>query len=82
MEDNNNPGQRLVCARIFETIGVANIAMGMLRANGIPCILDNEMIANVFAIPIAEWDGIRLMVHECNLNEALALLGPDRYPED
>ncbi len=82
MNPPTDNGQRLVLARVFETIGVANIALGMLRANGIPCILDNEIIASVFALPSAQFNGIRLMVHERDLDTALKLLGPDEYPND
>lgn len=81
MENNTNNGDRLVCARIYATLGVASIGLGMLRANGIPCILDNAIVAGVLGVPVAAFDGIRLMVHERDLPEALRLLGPDRYPE-
>lgn len=82
MGKTDSDGTRLVLARSFETIGAANIALGMLRTNGIPCILENELIASVFALPAASFDRVRLMVYERDLKEALRLLGPDDYPQD
>lgn len=72
MEKNNN--EKLVVARIFDHDGAANIALGMLRANGIPCILDNELTYVTFGIQLTPNDGIRLMVREKDLPAALELL--------
>lgn len=33
--------EKLVLAKVYYNDAEANIAMGMLRSNGIPCILDN-----------------------------------------
>ncbi|MCC8112921.1 MAG: DUF2007 domain-containing protein [Bacteroidales bacterium] len=67
-------GNQLVLARVFEHDVPANIAMGMLRANGIPCILDHEIVSNVFGIQLTPCDGIRLMVRRRDLPVALKLL--------
>lgn len=64
----------LVLAKVFDSGPAANIAMGMLRANGINCILDGEIAYGVFGIQLAPSDGIRLMVNEEDLPEALRLL--------
>lgn len=64
---------RIVLARTYDTLGEASIDQGMLRANGIPCTIDNAIIATVYGIP-APFDGYRLMVFEKDLPEALRLL--------
>lgn len=73
MATNNNP-DKLVPAKIFNNSAEANIAMGMLRTNGIPCILDNEIAFTTFGIQLAPNNGIRLMVHQADLSAALSLL--------
>lgn len=65
---------KLVLAKIFYNDAEANIAMGMLRSNGIPCILDNEIAFTTFGIQLTPNNGIRLMVHQSDLQAALALL--------
>lgn len=64
----------LVVAEIFDNAPAANIAMGMLRANGIPCILDHELVYSVLHINLTPDNGIRLMVFERDLATALQLL--------
>lgn len=70
----HDPRGRIVLARVYDTLGEASIALGALRASGIPCILDNAIMASVFGIPTAPFDGIRLMVFEKDLPQALQLL--------
>ncbi len=79
--DSNASDSRghIVLARVYDTLGEASIALGVLRTNGIPCILDNAIMANVFGVPTAPYDGIRLMVFEKDLPIAKQLLDhPDR----
>lgn len=64
----------LVLAQIFDSAPAANIAMGMLKTNGINCILDGEIAYGVFGIQLAPNNGIRLMVNEEDLPQAQALL--------
>lgn len=64
----------LVVAEIFDNVPGANIALGMLRANGIPCILDHELVYSVLNINLTPDNGIRLMVYERDLPTALRLL--------
>lgn len=64
----------LVLAKIYDNDARANIALGILRTNGIPCALFNEMSYNVLGIQLTPTDGIRLMVLRDNLDEALALI--------
>ncbi len=65
---------RLVVAATFTSDIKANIALGMLRANDIPCILDGEIITGVMGIQLSPQGSIRLMVREEHLAQALALL--------
>lgn len=64
----------LVLANIYDNAPEANIAMGMLRANGIPAILDNEIAYTTFGIQLTPSNGIRLMVRSSDLAAAQALL--------
>ncbi len=64
----------LVVAKIYDNDARANIALGILRTNGIPCALFNEMSYNVLDIQLTPTDGIRLMVHRENLAQALDLI--------
>lgn len=64
----------LVLAQIFDSAPAANIAMGMLKTNGINCILDGEIAYGVFGIQLTPTNGIRLMVNEEDLPQAQALL--------
>ena len=69
-----NDDDRLVTAATFANAPEANIALGMLRANGIPCILDNEIAYDVFGIQLLPEPGIRLLVHARHLDAAAELL--------
>lgn len=64
----------LVVAETFDNEQTANIALGMLRANGIPCILNHELLYSVMRMNLPLSDGIRLMVFERDLQEARRLL--------
>lgn len=65
---------KLVLANSYDSSAAAHIAMGMLKAHDIPAILDNEIMAGVFGIPVAPFDRIRLMVREQDFAEAVDLL--------
>lgn len=67
-------GTDLVVAEVFDNEQTANIALGMLRANGIPCILNHELLYSVMRMNLPLSDGIRLMVFERDLQEARHLL--------
>lgn len=69
--------EKLVLAKVYYNDAEANIAMGMLRSNGIPCILDNEIAFTTFGIQLTPTNGIRLMVHQSDLSLALSLLSAD-----
>lgn len=69
-----NDPDKLVLAKTYYNDAEANIAMGMLRSNGIPCILDNELAFTTFGIQLTPTNGIRLMVRQADLSAALSLL--------
>lgn len=69
-----NGDHRLALAKIYDNDARANIALGILRTNGIPCELFNEMSYGVMGIQLTPSDGIRLMVLRENLPEALELI--------
>ena len=48
--------------RTYPTSFEANIALTRLRAAGIRCALTNELISEVWALPTARFDSVRLMV--------------------
>ena len=73
MEKNDK--DRLVVAATFPDDVSAHIALGMLRTHGVECVLNNEIMSDVFALPTASFGGIRLLVHEADLDRALSLLG-------
>lgn len=64
----------LVVADTFTSDVSANIAAGMLRANGVDCVLDGEIISTVMGIQLSPQESIRLMVREEDLPRALKLL--------
>ena len=69
-----NKNTRIVLAATFDDMPMANIARGMLEANGIPAILDNEIAYSVLRIELTPTNSIRLMVREQDLDKALHLL--------
>lgn len=53
----------------------ANIALGVLRTNGIECVLTGETVNTVMAIYNIGVDGIRLMVRQEDFEKAREILG-------
>ena len=64
----------LVVAAMYNNLFNANIALTKLRAAGIPAILNNETTAEVFGLPLAPYDTIRLLVFGRDEEEARRLL--------
>jgi hypothetical protein len=71
MTDKEN---KIVVLREFSNIYDANIALGVLRANGINCELENQLVGGVSSIVGALSDSIRLIVFESDLEHARQLL--------
>ncbi len=64
--------------KVYKSDAAANIALGVLRTNGIPAVLNNELTSTVFGIQLSSSDGIRLLVNEQDRELALRLLdNPD-----
>lgn len=51
----------------------ANIARGMLEANGIPAIVEGSNMVRLY-LGAQIWNPVRLMVRQCDLGTALSLL--------
>lgn len=51
----------------------ANIARGMLEANGIPAIVEESNMVRLY-LGAQIWNPVRLMVRQCDLDYALKLL--------
>ncbi len=51
----------------------ANIARGMLEANGIPAIVEGSNMVRLY-LGAQIWNPVRLMVRQCDLDYALKLL--------
>lgn len=51
----------------------ANIARGMLEANGIPAIVEGSNMVRLY-LGAQIWNPVRLMVRQCDLDTALTLL--------
>lgn len=69
-----NTSSSPIVLKVFSSDADAHIALGVLRTNGIPCILENEINASVFAVPTSAYCGIRLLVNPDDAPAALELL--------
>lgn len=70
MKNNDN----LVVIAEYNNDFSANIALTKLRESGIPAILNNETTANVFGVPLAPYDTIRLLVLRQDIDKAQEIL--------
>lgn len=76
--DDDINQQQLVTVATFSRDVDASIALGVLRTNGIPCILSGEMVSNVLGIQLPA-GSIRLLVYESDLETARSLLPTSDY---
>ena len=60
----------------------ANIGLTKLREAGIPAILNNETTANVFGVPLAPYDTIRLLVLRAAIDRARDILASSSEEEE
>lgn len=65
----------LVLLNEYNTDAEAYIAKGVLETNGIPCIINNEIMSSVYPLTLTSLGGIRVMVFDRDLASARALLG-------
>lgn len=71
---NTDSDTRLVTVAHYTSGPEANIAAGMLRANGIPCIIDGEVANQVFGIQLLPTPGITIKVYARDAETATELL--------
>lgn len=64
----------LVLLNEYYSDAEAYIAKGVLETNGIPCVINNEIMSSVYPITITSLGAIRLMVFERDLEAARSLL--------
>lgn len=63
----------LVLAANFNDQVSADIARGMLEANGIPAIIEGTYMSTLY-LGAQIWNPVRLMVRQCDLDATLKLL--------
>lgn len=73
----NNDENRLVLLGEFETDSEAYIVKGVLESNGVPCVIHNELMANLYPVAPMSLGLRRLMVRACDLEQANAILSTD-----
>ena len=64
----------LVTLNVYNSDAEAHIAKGLLEANGIRCIIDNEIMSSIYPIPFSTIGQVRLMVLQRDENIARELL--------
>lgn len=64
----------LVLLNEYYSDAEAYIAKGVLETNGIPCVINNEIMSSVYPITVTTLGAIRLMVFERDLDTARELL--------
>lgn len=64
----------LVLLKEYYSDAEAYIDKGVLETNGIPCIINNEIMSSVYPITITTLGAIRLLVFERDLDTARSLL--------
>lgn len=64
---------KIVLAAEYTDEVTANIARGMLEANGIPAFIEGENMARLY-FGAQVWNPVRLMVRDTDLEAATALL--------
>lgn len=67
----------IILLQTFISDADAYIAKGVLETNGIPCIINNEIISNVYPVTLTPWGGIKLLIFRRDLELARQLLGSD-----
>ncbi len=64
----------IVLLKEFGDIAEAYIAKGVLETNGVPCIVDNEiMSSSIYPLAVSPF-AIRLMVRRCDMELAHEIL--------
>ena len=72
----------IILLQTFASDADAYIAKGVLETNGIPCIINNEIMSSVYPVTLTPWGGIKLLIFRRDLEVARQLLGTgDQEPE-
>lgn len=67
----------IILLETFASDADAYIAKGVLETNGIPCIINNEIMSSVYPVTLTPWGGIKLLIFRRDLELARRLLGND-----
>lgn len=70
----NTKGSDIILLQEFYDLAQAHIAKGVLAANGIDAIIDNEIMSTVYPITISPLGAIRLMIRRADLHIAREIL--------
>ncbi len=65
----------LVVLNEYFTDAEAYIAKGVLETNGIPCVINNEIMSSIYPLPVSSVGGVRLLVFRQDVETAQSLLG-------
>ncbi len=65
----------LVVLNEYFTDAEAYIAKGVLETNGIPCVINNEIMSSIYPLPVSSVGGVRLLVFRQDFEAAQSLLG-------
>lgn len=64
----------LILLNTYYSDADAYIAKGVLETNGIPCIINNEIMSSVYPLTVTPLGGIRLLIFRRDLEAARELL--------
>ncbi len=77
-----NKDTEIVLLEEFVNLADAHIAKGVLETNGVPCIIDNEIMSSVYPLTITPLGAIRLMVRRCDVETAHRILSSPAIDEN
>ncbi len=72
-------GDDLILFNAYYSDVDAYIAKGVLETNGIPCVINNEIMSSVYPITITTLGEIRLFIFRRDLYAARRLFADDEY---
>jgi len=66
----NDPQEKIIVFRAYDTVMDANLAKTKLDAYGIPCFLTDEHLTSLYPIRNAIFPGVRLHIFEKDFMQA------------
>ncbi len=66
----NDPEEKIIVFRAYDSAMEANLAKTKLDAYGIPCFLTDENLTNLYPIRNAIFPGVRLYIFEMDFMQA------------